>query len=120
VHAFVEAFARTLPTGKQNSFAAHNPPAFVGVVLRQKMPINLANAFEQPVFPQRDRALSALSVSRLAQAEKTLAGAYGEDGPWSVLDLTGAWDAGGTSLARLAGLAEWAAQQAAELYAARG
>jgi len=49
-----------------------------------------------------------------------LAGAYGEDGPWSVLDLTGAWDAGGTSLARLAGLAEWAAQQAAELYAARG
>lgn len=120
VRAFIEAFARTLPTGKQNSFAAHNPPAFVGVALRQKMPINLANAFEQPVFPQRDKALTALSVACLAREEKTLAPAYGEDGPWGVLDLTGAWDAGGTPLARLAELAEWATRQAAELYAARG
>jgi CRISPR system Cascade subunit CasC len=120
VRAFIEAFACTLPSGKQNSFAAHNPPAFVGVVLRQKMPINLANAFEQPVFPQRDRALSALSVERLAHQEKTLAQAYGEEGPWAVLDLTGAWDAGGTAVVKLADLAEWAARQAAERYAARG
>lgn len=120
VRAFIEAFACTLPSGKQNSFAAHNPPAFVAVVLRQKMPINLANAFEQPVFPQRDRALSALSVERLAHQEKTLAQAYGEEGPWAVLDLTGAWDAGGTAVVKLADLAEWAARQAAERYAARG
>ena len=84
------------------------------------MPINLANAFEQPVFPQRDRALSALSVERLAHQEKTLAQAYGEEGPWAVLDLTGAWDAGGTAVVKLADLAEWAARQAAERYAARG
>ena len=120
VRAFIEAFARTLPSGKQNSFAAQNPPAFIGVVLRQTMPINHANAFEQPVFPQRDRALSALSVERLAHQEKTLAQAYGEEGPWAVLDLTGAWDAGGTAVVKLADLAEWAARQAAERYAARG
>lgn len=119
VRAFVEAFARTLPSGKQNSFAAHNPPAFVGIAVRRQMPINLANAFEQPVFPQRDKALSALSVSRLSQAEKALAGAYGEDGPWGVLDLTGEWKAGGTSVTRLADLAAWAEKQAADFFAAR-
>lgn len=37
-----------------------------------------------------------------------------------MLDLTGAWDAGGTAVVKLADLAEWAARQAAERYAARG
>ena len=47
-------------------------------------------------------------------------GQSGRATPAAVLDLTGAWDAGGTAVVKLADLAEWAARQAAERYAARG
>lgn len=48
--AFLRAAALTSPTGKQNSFAAHNPPdAILVEVKEQRIPISYANAFVQPV-----------------------------------------------------------------------
>lgn len=40
-----EAVVKALPTGKQNSFAAQNPPSFVMAVNRKAWPWSLANAF---------------------------------------------------------------------------
>lgn len=65
--AFLEAFALTLPSGKQNAFAAHNPPLFVAFRAGEGLPRNLATAFEKPLRPREDKALSALSVEALAQ-----------------------------------------------------
>jgi CRISPR system Cascade subunit CasC len=65
IAAFTQAMARAIPTGKQNTFAAHNPPSFVGLVVRHTSPFNLANAFEKPIWPKQDQALTALSVRGL-------------------------------------------------------
>ncbi len=79
VGAFLRAFVLTLPSGKQNSFAAHNPPGFVAVVVRERsMPRNLAGAFERPVQgdPSHQRSLSGLSVERLLQTWEAMDKAY--------------------------------------------
>jgi CRISPR system Cascade subunit CasC len=105
VKAFTEALVRAIPSGKQNSFAAHNPPAFIGLCLRQTMPMNLANAFEKPVFPRQDRALSEQSVEKLAEQETKLNAIYGSpEDKWIFLDLTGQWKTG-ESVGNLADLA---------------
>lgn len=46
---FVRAFAYSMPTGKQNSFANRTLPDAVLVTLRHDQPINLAGAFERSV-----------------------------------------------------------------------
>lgn len=92
VGAFTEAMVRAIPTGKQNSFAANNLPAFVGVCLRHTSPLSLANAFERPVMPRLDKVLSALSVEVLSEFEDKVASAYAaETDRWICLDLTGGW-----------------------------
>lgn len=108
VAAFSEAMARAIPTGKQNSFAAHNPPEFIGVCLRHATPLNLANAFEKPVSPRADKALSAQSVEALAAYEGKLASVYADSKDrWVYLDLTEQWPQGkGERAASLAELVE--------------
>ncbi|MDR7587724.1 MAG: type I-E CRISPR-associated protein Cas7/Cse4/CasC [Armatimonadota bacterium] len=65
--AFLEAFVLTLPSGKQNSFAAHNPPLFVAFQAGVGLPRNLATAFERPIWPQDGKALSEISVEALVE-----------------------------------------------------
>lgn len=92
VEAFTRAFSLAIPSGKQNTFAAHNSPAFIGVCLRHGTPLNLANAFEKPVVPRADVALTEQSVERLAGHESQLAAVYGSaEDRWISLDLTGRW-----------------------------
>jgi CRISPR system Cascade subunit CasC len=107
--AFTEAFARAIPSGKQNTFAAHNPPSFIGVVLRHGSPLNLANAFERPITPRHEQPLTAQSVAALARHEQQLGAVYGDArDTWAVLDLTGAWpQEQGRAVARLGELTEW-------------
>jgi CRISPR system Cascade subunit CasC len=108
VKAFALAMARAVPSGKQNSFAAHNPPDFVGVCLRHAAPMNLANAFEKPVAPRRDASLSAQSVEALAGYEGKLGAVYGDPkDQWLTLDLSGQWPQGrGQAQSNLQGLAD--------------
>ncbi len=49
VRSFGEAFIRSMPTGKQNSFANRTLPDAVYVTLREDQPVNLCGAFEKPV-----------------------------------------------------------------------
>lgn len=46
---FVEAFVRSMPTGKQNTFANRTLPSMVYVTIRCDQPVNLCGAFEKPV-----------------------------------------------------------------------
>ncbi|HHC08394.1 MAG TPA: type I-E CRISPR-associated protein Cas7/Cse4/CasC [Actinobacteria bacterium] len=50
--AYLETFPTTLPSGKQRSYAAYVPPAFVLGVVRPAGAISLANAFATPVNPR--------------------------------------------------------------------
>jgi CRISPR system Cascade subunit CasC len=66
VLAFLEAAVFAQPTGKQNSFAAHNLPDFVLVeVSKKNVPVSYANAFLKPVAPKGDRTLMDMSVDSL-------------------------------------------------------
>lgn len=49
VRGFVEAFIKSMPTGKQNTFANRTMPDFIYITLRMDQPINLCGAFEKPV-----------------------------------------------------------------------
>lgn len=115
ISAFANAMARAIPTGKQNTFAAHNPPSFVGVVIRHASPFNLANAFEKPVWPDRNKALTTQSVEALATHERQLAGFYGDARDrWAFVDLTGAWPQDmGEAQTSLADLTGWVERQVA-------
>ncbi len=91
VRAFLDAFIRSEPTGRQNSFAAHNPPGFVLVrAAKDAAPLNLANAFESPVRPGRNKSLTALSAESLAAEAVRLRTLYGYEGDTLVLNACGA------------------------------
>ncbi len=52
IKGLVKALTFNNPTGKQNSFAAHNPPQTILIeVSEKKIPMSYANAFLKPVFP---------------------------------------------------------------------
>jgi len=78
LRAFLEGFVVAEPTGKQNTFAAHNPPEFVTVsVRRNTAPRNLANAFETAVRVKKDESLTKESATRLSAKAAALNKLYG-------------------------------------------
>ena len=80
VQAFLHAAVATVPSGKQNAFAAYSPPNFLLAVVRQDgMAWSLVNAFEKPVRPQRDAGLVAPSVAALDAYWGRLCQIYGTD-----------------------------------------
>jgi CRISPR system Cascade subunit CasC len=78
VAAFVQASIEAIPTGKQNSFAAHNPPALIVALLRRRGSWSLANAFLKPVRPGRDGDLVCASARALDEHWKELVDLYGD------------------------------------------
>jgi len=79
VEAFVRASVVAIPTGKQNAFAAQNPPSLVlGVVRNDGMSWSLANAFERPVRPTREGGLVQPSVEALVAYWARLRQVYGK------------------------------------------
>ena len=91
LRAFLEGFVVAEPTGKQNTFAAHNPPEFVAVsVRRNTAPRNLANAFETALRVRKDESLTKVSAERLVEKSNSLASAFDGKGNTFVLNLVDA------------------------------
>jgi len=103
LRAFLEGFVVAEPTGKQNTFAAHNPPEFVAVsVRRNTAPRNFANAFETAIRVKKDESLTRRSAEELARKAKVLQSAFGGEEKTWVLNLTDAkLDGYGNSAASL-------------------
>ena len=80
LQAFLWASILAIPTGKQNSMAAHNPPSLILAVARESGPWNLANAFVRPVWAGRDGDLIGLSVASLDAYWQKLIAMYGTRG----------------------------------------
>ncbi len=78
--AFLRAFIHAVPTGKQNSFAAHNPPSLVFAVVRDGPAVSLANAFVRPVQPRQGESLVEESIKALDGYYGRLTAMYGERG----------------------------------------
>jgi CRISPR system Cascade subunit CasC len=80
VEGFLRGSIDAIPTGKQNSFAANNPPSFILVTLRENgSGWSLANAFEHPVRSTREGGYVATSVEALDEYWGRLVTGYGED-----------------------------------------
>lgn len=62
---FVEAFVKSLPTGKINSFANQTLPHTLVVTLREDRPVNMVSAFEKPVKSNEGYVLA--SEKKLAE-----------------------------------------------------
>ena len=90
IRAFLEAFIISEPTGKQNSFAAHNPPEFIAISVRHNAgPRNLANAFETAVFPKKGESLTRKSADELVKKAKSLQSAFGGEDKTFLINLVG-------------------------------
>jgi CRISPR system Cascade subunit CasC len=76
--ALLDAARDAVPTGKQNSFAAHNPPSFMFALVRNRGAWSLANAFLKPVEPERNTDLAAASVRALDEYWGELTRVYGD------------------------------------------
>ncbi len=82
VLGFLKAAVAAIPTGKQNSMAAHNPPSYVQVRVRDGgMLWSLANAFAEPVLVNRRHTdLALTSIEKLRAYDANLTEMYGADG----------------------------------------
>ncbi|MCP2014460.1 CRISPR system Cascade subunit CasC [Deinococcus sp. HSC-46F16] len=81
LRAFLYASVFAAPTGKQNTFAAHNLPGLmVQVVRRDTSPRNLANAFEKGVRAEGGGGYLAPSVAALADEMRWQNGVFGDAG----------------------------------------
>lgn len=76
VGAFIQAVGKANPTGKQNSYAAHNLPDGILVEVRDN-PISYANAFASPVPARGGRDLISESIAQLSQYVYDLDEGYG-------------------------------------------
>jgi hypothetical protein len=84
---FIRAAALTSPTGKQNSFAAHNEVSGILIEIKKysKIPTNYANAFAEPIerigAPEDDaldeKSIIGRSVACLADHVHAVRAAYG-------------------------------------------
>jgi len=67
VLALVRAACLAHPSGKQNSFAAHNLPDLILIEVRpQNVPVSYANAFQKPVRATAQHSLMEASAQALA------------------------------------------------------
>ncbi|TYO97622.1 CRISPR-associated Cse4 family protein [Geothermobacter ehrlichii] len=91
LRAFLEGFVVAAPTGKQNTFAAHNPPEFVAIAVRRNTaPRSLANAFETAIRVGKGESLTRKSAEAMTEKARILQAAYGGDEQTLVLNLAGA------------------------------
>lgn len=78
VVAFVTSFIRSMPTGKQNTFANRTLPEDIIVAVRDSQPINVSDAFEDPVTRKAGISISRQAVLRLAARLDDVRVNYGE------------------------------------------
>ena len=77
VEVFLTSFVRSMPSGKQNTFANGTPPHGVVVVAREGQGISMAEAFESPVA-ESEAGYVRSSCEALAGFLPAINGAFGD------------------------------------------
>lgn len=89
VLAFLEAAALTQPSGKQNSFAAHNLPDLILVeVSTRNLPVSYANAFLKPARQRYDQSMMDVSIEELNRYTQRLRKTFGLNGKRAFITTT--------------------------------
>ncbi len=71
LRGFADAFVRSMPTGKQNTFANRTRPDAVYVTIRRDQPVNMAGAFEKPVRAGQDGYVQASEQALVRYAQES-------------------------------------------------
>ena len=71
LRGFADAFVRSMPTGKQNTFANRTRPDAVYVAIRRDQPVNMAGAFEKPVRTGREGYVEASEQAFVRYAQES-------------------------------------------------
>jgi len=79
VGAFLDAFAKSMPTGKQNTFANRTLPDAVVLSVRDDQPVSYVGAFEEPVMTGAGDGRVAESARRLARYAGDVHDAFGTE-----------------------------------------
>jgi CRISPR system Cascade subunit CasC len=80
VLALLEAAATAQPSGKQNTFAAHNLPDLILVELREKnLPVSYANAFLKPAQNSHHQTVMADAIAKLSDYMARIGRTYNLD-----------------------------------------
>jgi CRISPR system Cascade subunit CasC len=74
---FLEAFVKSMPTGKQNSFANRTLPSVVIIQIRDTQPVSLVGAFEKPVYASGNESVTEVACKRLVAHENAIDAAFG-------------------------------------------
>ncbi|MBK4142686.1 type I-E CRISPR-associated protein Cas7/Cse4/CasC [Corynebacterium macginleyi] len=74
---FVDAFIKSMPTGKINTFANHTMPELIYVAVRDTRPVSLVTAFEEAVEPTTGQSLRVAGADALAKEEAEFEENYG-------------------------------------------
>lgn len=112
VATFLEAAATVNPSGKQNSFAAHNLPDFVLVeVSGNNTPVSYANAFIKPATAFGNRTLIEDAIQKLDIYSAKLRQAYGLDSARAFFTLQEVDVESAENVSTLKALQDWTTAQ---------
>lgn len=74
---FIDAFIKSMPTGKINTFANQTLPELVYITVRDSRPISLVNAFESPVEATESASHREVGAQKLAEEAHNIETIYG-------------------------------------------
>jgi CRISPR system Cascade subunit CasC len=115
VLALLDAATTAQPSGKQNTFAAHNLPDLVLVEVRERnLPVSYANAFVKPAHQSFKQSLMDVSVEMLADYMARVTKAYGLDGQRALVAVQDYSLPGAEAVDSLPDLQSWLATQLPE------
>lgn len=103
IEGFITVFATSLPTGKQNTFAAHSFPSALVASIRTDRPASWVGAFERPVYPRKGpdspvEGYTQESVRRMFDYAISVDAAYGGPAVKDTVLLTGDTNAAADAL----------------------
>ena len=112
VAAFLRAFAKSMPTGKQNTFANRTLPDAVVVCVRGDQPVSFVGAFEEPIKDAASGGRVLRSAEKLAEYAQDVFAAFGADPIKAWVTGVGAAGEALTGLGEKVGFAELVDQSA--------
>ena len=74
---FIDAFIKSMPTGKINTFANQTLPELVYITVRDSRPISLVNAFESPAEATESASRREVGAQKLAEEAHNIETVYG-------------------------------------------
>lgn len=115
VSVLLEAATFAQPSGKQNSFAAHNLPDFILIEVTPKnIPVSYANAFIRPANALEHQSLTQNAIMKLDKYAGKLRAAYTLDGKRAYMTVEDASFDDAEALPSLQALQSWLDKQIEE------